>query len=146
MASKRSTGGHKYTCSSASSLKVACQYCNKLYTSQGLKSHEQSCLQWKEKKKEDIEFLRATARSILKAGKHKHPSNKGRTHEAARDTMLVIQEAGLAADSPSGADSHYHYDDAGLEGLDDVQSIGGDVWLFLILISAWIITFLLQFW
>jgi hypothetical protein len=110
-------------------------------------------LQWKEKKKEDREFLWATARSILKAGKHsmyqcclnylqsliifkiinfdssEHPSNKGRTHEAARDTMLVIQEAGLAADSPSGADSHYHYDDAGLEGLDDMQSIGGDVWL-----------------
>jgi hypothetical protein len=55
-----------------------------------------------------------------------HCSNKGRTHEAAQDTTLVIQEAGSAADSPSAADSHYHYDDAGLQGLDDVQSIGGD--------------------
>ncbi|KAG1801928.1 uncharacterized protein BJ212DRAFT_1487483 [Suillus subaureus] len=43
--------------------------------------------------------------------------------------MLVIQEAGSAADSPSTADSHYHYDDAGLEGLNDVQSVGGDVQL-----------------
>ncbi|KAG1893663.1 uncharacterized protein F5891DRAFT_985645 [Suillus fuscotomentosus] len=115
MAPQRSTGGRKYTCSSASSLKVAC-----------LKSHKQSCLRRKEKKKEDREFSQATARSILKEGKHKHHSNKGRTHEAARDTTLVIQEAGSAADSPSAADSHYHYDDAGLEGLDYVQSIGGD--------------------
>ncbi|KAG1738198.1 hypothetical protein EDB19DRAFT_1983664 [Suillus lakei] len=126
MAPQRSTGGRKYTCSSVSSLKVACQYCNELYTSRGLKSHEQSCLRRKEKKKEDREFSRATARSILKEGKHKHRSNKGRTHEAARDTMLVIQEAGSAADSPSAADSHYHYDDAGFEGLDDVQSVGKD--------------------
>ncbi|KAG1865546.1 hypothetical protein DFJ58DRAFT_838652 [Suillus subalutaceus] len=126
MAPQRSTGGRKYTCSSVSSLKVACQYCNELYTSRGLKSHEQSCLRRKEKKKEDREFSRAAARSILKEGKHKHRSNKGRTHEAARDTTLVIQEAGSAADSPSAADSHYHYDDAGFEGLDDVQSVGKD--------------------
>jgi hypothetical protein len=63
---------------------------------------------------------------IINFDSSEHRSNKGRTHEAARDTTLVIQEAGSAADSPSAADSHYHYDDAGFEGLDDVQSVGKD--------------------
>ncbi|KAG1854811.1 hypothetical protein DFJ58DRAFT_841293 [Suillus subalutaceus] len=123
MAPQRSTGGRKYTCSSVSSLKVACQYCNELYTSRGLKSHEQSCLRRKEKKKEDREFSRAAARSILKEGKH---TIKGALMRLPEITTLVIQEAGSAADSPSAADSHYHYDDAGFEGLDDVQSVGKD--------------------
>ncbi|KAG1822076.1 uncharacterized protein BJ212DRAFT_1297315 [Suillus subaureus] len=119
MAPQRSTGGCKYTYSLASSIKVAC-----------LKSHEQSCLSWKEKKKEDREFSWAAVKSILKEGKSKHHHDKRCAHEAAQDTTLVVQEAGSATDSLAAADSHYHYDDAGLEGLNDVQSVRGDSWLY----------------
>ncbi|KAG1897470.1 uncharacterized protein F5891DRAFT_1191931 [Suillus fuscotomentosus] len=105
MAPHRTTsGGRKYTHSSASLRLVNI----------------------KEKEKEDREFARAAVKSILKEGKRKHHSGKRRTHEDTRDATLVVQEAGSGADSLTAADSYDDAAAAGLEGLDDMGSIGGD--------------------
>jgi hypothetical protein len=67
---RHNTRGRKYMQTSVSTSKVQCQYCNESYASRGIKSHEQSCLRRKEKKKEDKKFVRAAVHSMLNEGEH----------------------------------------------------------------------------
>ncbi|KAG0692211.1 hypothetical protein DFH29DRAFT_882840 [Suillus ampliporus] len=124
---RNNTGGRKYTQTSASTIKVQCQYCDESYTTRGIKSHEQSCLWQKEKKKEDREFARVAAYSILNEGEHKHHRNKKykQTHSVS---------GGAAATSVATLIDVYDYDGGhdypavALEGgFDDTQSIEGEV-------------------
>ncbi|KAG1852470.1 hypothetical protein DFJ58DRAFT_728542 [Suillus subalutaceus] len=129
--------GRKHMQTSASTIKVQCQYCNEAYTSRGIKSHEKSCLRRKEKRKEDREFARAAVHSILNEGEHKHHRNKKYhpTGASAQAPVLADSSGGAAAmesvpTTVLDSDVYDHdvgghdYPAAGLEGgLDDTQSI-----------------------
>ncbi|KAG0693984.1 hypothetical protein DFH29DRAFT_1006750, partial [Suillus ampliporus] len=139
---RNTTGGRKYMQTSASTIKVQCQYCDESYTTRGIKSHEQSCLRRKEKQKEDREFARAAAHSILNEGEHKCHRNKKYKQTREHHSASTSAQVSLLADSVSGGaaatsvatlinvydyDGGHDYPAVGLEGgFDDTQSIEGE--------------------
>ncbi|KAG1870895.1 hypothetical protein F4604DRAFT_1583497 [Suillus subluteus] len=58
--------GRKYVLpsTSESNNQIHCQYCNKPYSSRGIRSHEQSCLRRREKKKDDDDFAALAAQAV----------------------------------------------------------------------------------
>ncbi|KAG2036686.1 hypothetical protein BDR03DRAFT_1011433 [Suillus americanus] len=63
---RSATGGHKYVLpsTSESNNQIHCQYCNKPYSSRGIRSYEQSCLRRREKKKDDDDFAALAAQAV----------------------------------------------------------------------------------
>ncbi|KAH7921263.1 hypothetical protein BV22DRAFT_1132401, partial [Leucogyrophana mollusca] len=66
--------------SSANGPKAPCEYCQKLFHPQGLKTHEKSCSKKVEQRKRDKEYEALALKQIKKAQKKKH---EGRMHGTA---------------------------------------------------------------
>ncbi|KAG1818862.1 hypothetical protein EV424DRAFT_1539944 [Suillus variegatus] len=104
---RNTNGGRKYVLPSSSNNQVPCQHCNKLYSSCGLWSHEQSCLRRREKEKDNNDFAVLAAQAVeeklerkeaCRERKHLHKPKEQATATGTGPHVLLVPSASLLSE------------------------------------------------